>query len=102
MLHLLDFQSKRIMNIIHALANKNEQLMVSEIAQMNDCSDKTVYNDIKFIQNSWNSLLSIERYNNVFVANVKSQAHVKYIYSQILANSNAVKILVEIFLNPNQ
>ncbi len=102
MLNLMDFQSKRIINIIHMLANKNAQLKVSEIATMNECSDKTVYNDIKFIQNSWNNLLSIDRYNNVFVARIKSQSHVKFIFSQILANSNAIKILVAIFIKPDQ
>lgn len=98
----MDFQSKRIVNIIHFLANKNAHLKVSDIAEMNDCSEKTVYNDIKFIQNSWNDLLNIERYNNVFVANIKSQSHVKYIYSQILSNSNSIKILVAIFMKPDQ
>ena len=102
MINLLDFQSKRIINIIHFLANKNAQLTVNDIAEINECSDKTVYNDIKYIQNSWNGLLGIERYNDLFVANIKSQSHFKYIYSEILSNSNAIKILVEIFLKPNQ
>ena len=102
MLNLMDFQSKRIINIIHSLANKNAQLKVSDIAKMNECSDKTVYNDIKFIQNSWNNLLNIERYNNVFIANIKSQSHVQYIFSKILSNSNAIKILVAIFMKPDQ
>ena len=64
MLELLDFQSRRIVNIIQALGNNGEQLTVHDIALLNQCSEKTVMNDIKIIQLSWNHILEIDRHND--------------------------------------
>ena len=102
MLELLDFQSRRIVNIIQSLGNNGEQLTVYDIALLNQCSEKTVMNDIKIIQLSWNHILEIEKHNDYYMANVRSQSHIKSIYSEIISQSNSVNILVEIFMNPNQ
>lgn len=69
MIDLIDKRTTRILNIAEALTFTTDSVTFEDFKAMNNCSLKTVYNDINFLVQNYNQLLEIE------VRNISAISH---------------------------
>ncbi|CAM3560456.1 helix-turn-helix domain-containing protein [Erysipelothrix urinaevulpis] len=102
MKQLLNYQENRIINILKELTIYRYFMTLKEIQEMNQCSDRTVLNDLKFIETFHDPKLEFNTIGDTVSLKHRSIGNLRFVYQQILNQSNHVNILLSIFFNPYQ
>ena len=58
--HFLSFQDQRVLKIVKRVIVEDKDLTILDIQTMNNCSKRTVYNDLYFIEETWVKCLAIK------------------------------------------
>lgn len=97
---LVSYKTRRILSIF-AQSTMNDSLSVTEIQKTNHCSNKTAYDDINYIIDSWGHILEPTFEAGIFrLRNHGIRDHL-YIKAQLLNEEATLQILITIIFNPN-
>lgn len=102
MKEILSFQEKRIINILSALSLSEMPLSILEIQAMNDCSDRTVINDIEKILDLWGQKLQVKQLENTIVNENKSTGLLQECIYDVVKDSLLSNLLLSIFFHPEE
>lgn len=103
MLKILDNFSERIINIIHMLFKSDGKIHIDNILNSLDISDKTLYDDFRFINENWGHIIEINFSESEEICAPKmSMSTFLELQSIILLDTVSIKILKSIFFYPYQ
>ena len=57
---LLSYKSIRTLQIAEKLINTHDYISYSEFQELNNCSNKTVYDDIQYLKETWDDILELD------------------------------------------
>lgn len=101
MRNILDAQTKRLVEIIEHLSSTPYSDTPS-IMKLTNASDKTVINDLSFIENKWGKDLGMVKYKDVYYFEEKSSAIMHHIFKDLFSKSLPILLTMELFNHPNQ
>lgn len=102
MFDLLDYQSQRVIKIINALTIDRQFITVDEIIKLNNCSERTAYNDINYIFEKWQDLLKPIKIDATLQLNHISVGNLKIVIRDILQENLNFTLLINLFKVPYQ
>lgn len=102
MKRFLTFQDTRILNIIQTIIVKDESLSIKEMMEMNECSQRTVYNDLHFIEEAWGDMVGFNLQGDILSFEERSMGIMCIIVESILKENLAMQIISELTLNSYQ
>lgn len=101
MLQILDSFSDRLNRILHLLFLSDGKIKFQEMVQHLNVSEKTLEDDIKFINDNWKETIKIEYSNFDEICCPKMSMNIFLeLQSIILMNSVSIKILKNLFFYP--
>lgn len=100
MRELLDLPTQRRLKIIEQLNEMSDWISSNELAQKNNASLRTINNDVSYLKDNWYPHLLIEtsKKNGVRLKTLPS-SHIRLVYSHVLKNSDAFRLLDAIFFD---
>lgn len=98
----LSFQDKRILNIIKKIIVEDEALTIKTIMKMNDCSQRTVYNDLHFIEEAWGKTIGFQIHGELIYFEERSMGAMRLIVEEMLKKNLAMQIMSELILESFQ
>lgn len=102
MKEILSFQEKRIINILSALSLSENSMSVLGIQDMNDCSDRTVINDLEKISDLWGQKLQLSQLENTITIENRSTGLLLECIYDVLKDSLLSSLLLSIFFYPEE
>lgn len=97
---LIDKRTVRVLNIAEALTFSSEPVMFEDFEKLNKCSQKTVYNDINYLVQRYNSLLEIEVRNISAFSRISSSDNFIRLRSDLYHFEPKLQLILNIYLNP--
>lgn len=97
---LLSFKSLRCLKIAENLIIEHDYISFKIFQEMNQCSNKTVYDDIKYLQDEWNEILELDLIKNHARSNVTSLYSLMHIKRKLFYGEIKVQLILNIFFNP--
>lgn len=102
MFGILDVSSQRLINILYILLHADEWITIREISKKLSVSEKTIHDDLKFIQDNFNSKIDIESTAPYGIQSSKMTANIFLeVQSEILYNSITIKFILLLLEKPN-
>ncbi|MFC6346058.1 helix-turn-helix domain-containing protein [Vagococcus carniphilus] len=103
MLSILDTTSKRLVDTLELLLKSENWLTVRQIADLLNVSEKTIHEDLNYIQDNLNDKVGLEFLSPYGIRASKLSVNVFLnIQSQILLNSIPIQFILALAKNPNQ
>lgn len=101
MITLLTYKTIRLLNIAEAILIQNRNIKLSEIAEMNDCSLKTVKDDLIFLHENWNEILELVFDHNTISSTNTSCFDFMIMKRELYKEEIKLQMIVSMFLFPN-
>lgn len=100
MRELLDAPTQRRLHILEQLNEVSDWISSNDLAKENNASLRTINNDISYLKDNWHPRLLIEtsKKNGVRLRTQPS-SHIELIYSYVLKNSDAFRLLESVFFD---
>ncbi|HEY4544758.1 MAG TPA: HTH domain-containing protein, partial [Tissierellaceae bacterium] len=97
----LSAKDRRHLNIIEYLVFKENYISVYEIEKLNQCSNRTVYNDIEEIYQRFGKQLDASFSKNVLKIRNISSGNYEQIQKKILNKSTEINVMKTVFEKSN-
>ena len=94
---LLSYRDQRILKISELLILNPEPLNFEKIMEVNNCSLKTVYDDVAYLQETWGDLLKITMEQSTVHSENPSIADLMYMKQSIFKNTLALQIGMHLY-----
>lgn len=98
---LLSYKTIRILNIAETIIFYEKNITYDDIQKLNDCSRKTVNDDLEYIYSSWNHLVDLNFENSRISSNNNSIYDLMSLKRHLFEKEVKIQFLISIFLNPN-
>lgn len=100
MRELLDTPTQRRLHILEQLNEVSDWISSNELAKENNASLRTINNDVSYLKENWYPYLLIEtsKKNGVRL-NTQPSSHIEVVYSYVLKNSEAFRLLEAVFFD---
>ncbi|AMC93998.1 hypothetical protein AOC36_08360 [Erysipelothrix larvae] len=94
-------QVYRLANILDLLIKNDRVISIAEIAAVNQCVERTVYNDIYYLIDNYNDLIELDFSHSNIVSSHTSVGNIQFIYENIIACQPRTRLLRLIIERPN-
>lgn len=100
MIDLLSYQTIRLLNIAEYLITKSSSCSIDTLQELNQCSRKTVYDDLRLLQERWDWVLDLEVYQNHVTTHERSISKLIQFKQNLYHQELKINILKNIFCYP--
>lgn len=100
MKELLSYKSIRALQIAEKLINTHDYIPFTEFQEINQCSNKTVYEDIYYLKEHWDEILDLDIIKNKARSHKTSIYDLMHMKRKMFHEEIKVKLIVSIFFNP--
>lgn len=100
--HFLSFQDQRVLKIVKRVIVEDKDLTILDIQTMNNCSKRTVYNDLYFIEETWGQMLGYQIKGDQIYFENKSMGIMRIVVQKILQTNLSMQIMFELVIKPFQ
>ncbi|AMC93761.1 hypothetical protein AOC36_07115 [Erysipelothrix larvae] len=83
----------RLIKILELLLDNDRSISIRDIAIMNQCTERTVYNDINYLVEHWNHLLHLDISHTSLISQNTSIGNIQYVTEQIFVNEPITRLL---------
>lgn len=101
MKQLLSYKTIRVLNIAEALVVKNRPITHEQIQVQNDCSKKTVQDDLHYLKTQWGHILDFTMHSNSITTDSNNIYDLLLLKSYLFQGEIKIQFLLNLFLNPN-
>ena len=101
MIQLLSYKTQRSLNIAEAVITNNFPITYLEIQKLNNCSKKTVRDDLHYLKSQWSHLVDLELNANAVKTNYSNIYDLMLLKCNLFRGEVKIQLLLSIFLNPN-
>ena len=100
MKELLSFKSIRLLQIAEKLIISDSYVSFDEFQKINECSNKTVYDDLKALKDEWNDILAIDIIKNKARSEKTSTSSLISMKQKLFQQEIKIQLLLNIFFYP--
>ena len=97
---LLSYKSIRTLQIAEKLINTHDYISYSEFQELNNCSNKTVYDDIQYLKETWDDILELDIIINKVRSKKTSVYDLMKMKRKMFHDEIRVKLIINVFFNP--
>ena len=100
MKELLSFKSIRLLQIAEKLIISDSYVSFDEFQKINECSNKTVYDDLKALKDEWDDILAIDIIKNKARSEKTSTSSLISMKQKLFQQEIKIQLLLNIFFYP--
>lgn len=100
MVDLLSYQTRRLLNIAEFLITQSPSCSIDSLQDLNQCSRKTVYDDLRLLKERWPWVLNLEIHHNHITNHERSVSQLIQFKENLYHEELKINILKSIFCHP--
>ena len=101
MKQLLSYKALRLLKIAETITVYENTLTFDKIKVINDCSSKTVLDDLNYMQENWNHLINFEIKKYGIKGNSTSVHDLMIFKCEVFHREIKIQFMLNLYLNPN-